>query len=149
MPRRTGRINPLHSRKAARSPRGSLGATDVSYWPKALQNGVDLRTNARVEMIEVKDGRATGAVFIDRLTGARQRISAEMVVVAANGIGTPRLLLMSAQKGHADGLANSHGLVGTHLMHHCWSFADMWFEDPIEGFKGPMGCSVHPGVLRN
>ena len=124
-------------------PRGSLGATDVSYWPKALQNGVDLRTNARVEMIEVKDGRAAGAVYIDRLTGARQRVSAEMVVVAANGIGTPRLLLMSAQKGHSDGLANSNGLVGTHLMHHCWSFADMWFEDPIEGFKGAMGCSVH------
>ena len=76
---------------------------------------MELRTNARVEMIEVKDGRATGAVYIDRLTGARQRISAEMVVVAANGIGTPRLLLMSAQKGHADGLANSHGLVAHRL----------------------------------
>ena len=124
-------------------PRGSLGSADVAYWPKALRNGVDLRTNARVETIEAKDGRATGAVYIDRLTGERHRVNADIVVLAANGVGTPRLLLMSAQGGHVDGLANSNGLVGTHLMHHCWSFADMWFAEPIEAYKGAIGCSVH------
>lgn len=124
-------------------PRGSLGSADVAYWPQALRNGVDLRTNARVESILVDGGRATGAVYIDRLTGARHEVRADVVVVAANGVGTPRLLLMSAQKGHPDGLANANGLVGTHLMHHCWSFADMWFDEPIEGYKGAIGCSVH------
>jgi len=124
-------------------PRGSLGSADVAYWPQAIRNGVDLRTYARVESILVEGGRATGAVYIDRLTGARHEVRADVVVLAANGVGTPRLLLMSAQKGHPDGLANGNGLVGTHLMHHCWSFADMWFEDPIEGYKGAIGCSVH------
>jgi 2-methyl-1,2-propanediol dehydrogenase len=124
-------------------PRGSLGSADVAYWPAALRNGVDLRTNARVETIQARNGRATGAVYIDRLTGDRHQISADVVVLAAGGVGTPRLLLMSAQQGHPDGLANANGLVGTHLMHHCWSFADMWFDDPIEGYKGAIGCSVH------
>ncbi|TDD30005.1 GMC family oxidoreductase [Kribbella turkmenica] len=124
-------------------PRGSLGSADVAYWPKALRNGVDLRTFARVESITTRNGRATGAIYIDRLTGARHEIKADLVVLAANGVGSPRLLLMSAQKGHPDGLCNSNGMVGTHLMHHTWSFADMWFEDPIEGYKGAVGCSVH------
>ncbi|MBW0100897.1 GMC family oxidoreductase [Pseudonocardia sp. KRD291] len=123
-------------------PRHSIASTDVSYWPAALRNGVDLRVNARVEQINAKNGRATGATYVDRVTGRRHEVRAGAVVVAANSIGTPRLLLMSAQNGHPDGLANSNGLVGTHLMFHSWSFVDFWFDEPLEGFKGP-----EPAVL--
>jgi len=123
-------------------PRHSIASSDVTYWPKALRNGVDLRTNARVERINTEGGRATGATYIDRVTGNRFEVKAKIVVLAANSIGTPRLLLMSAQKGHPDGLANSNGLVGTHLMFHSWSFEDFWFEEPLEGYKGP-----EPAVL--
>ena len=123
-------------------PRHSIASTDVTYWPKALRNGVDLRTNARVEMITASAGKATGAVYVDRLTGIRHRVRAHVVVMAANAIGTPRLLLMSAQPGHEDGLANSHGAVGRHLTFHSWSFEDFWFDEPLEGFKGP-----EPAVL--
>lgn len=123
-------------------PRHSIASTDVSYWPAALANGVQLRTNARVERINTKNGKATGATYIDRDTGARHEVQAKIVIVAANSVGTPRLLLMSAQKGHPDGLANSNGLVGTHLMFHSWSFEDYWFDEPLEGFKGP-----EPAVL--
>jgi choline dehydrogenase-like flavoprotein len=116
-------------------PRNSIATTDVTYWPKALHNGVDLRTGARVEVINTANGRATGATYIERATGARHEVRAKIVVLAANGVGTPRLLLMSAQKGHPDGLANSSGLVGTHLMYHAWAFEDFWFDEPIEGYK--------------
>lgn len=125
-------------------PRGSLGSVDVTYWPKALKNGVDLRTNARVARINIgDDGRARGATYIDRLTGAMHEVRARIVVLCANGIGTPRLLLMSAQKGHPDGLANSNGLVGTHLMHHSFAFCDCWFDEPIEGYKGAFGAPLY------
>ena len=123
-------------------PRGSISSTDVTYWPKAIANGVELRTNARVEQINAKNGIVTGATYIDRVTGSRHEVRAKIVIMAANSIGTPRALLMSTQKGHPDGLANSNGLVGTHLMFHSWAFEDYWFEDPLEGFKGP-----EPGVL--
>lgn len=123
-------------------PRHSIASTDVSYWPAALANGVRLRTNARVERINTKNGRATGATYIDRDTGDRHEVRAKIVIVAANSVGTPRLLLMSSQPGHPDGLANSNGLVGTHLMFHSWSFEDYWFDEPLEGFKGP-----EPAVL--
>lgn len=123
-------------------PRGSLGAMDVSLLPKALANGMDLRTNARVSRIVTSGGQATGAEYIDRLTGDPHFVSAEIVVLAASGIGTPRLLLMSAQDGHPDGLCNANGLVGTHLMHHSFAFVDCWFEDPIEGYKGAFGAPL-------
>jgi len=41
-----------------------------------------------------------------------------VIVVCANGIGTPRLLLNSRSKLFPDGLANSSGLVGKGLMLH-------------------------------
>ena len=123
-------------------PRHSIASTDVTYWPAALRNGVDLRVNARVEKINTAKGKATGATYIDRMTGDRHEVRAKIVVMAANSIGTPRLLLMSAQPGHPDGLGNSNGLVGTHLVFHSWSFEDFWFEEPLEGFKGP-----EPAVL--
>lgn len=125
-------------------PRGSIGSTDVTYWPKAIRNGVDLRTNARVERINVgDDGRATGATYIDRNTGERHEVRAGIVVMCANAIGTPRLLLTSAQNGHPDGLANSNGLVGTHLMFHSWAFEDFWFDESIEDYKGPEPASLY------
>lgn len=125
-------------------PRHSIASADVTYWPKAIANGVDLLTNARVEQINVgSDGRATGATYIDRVTDERHEVRADIVVMCANAIGTPRLLLMSGQNGHPDGLANSNGMVGTHLLFHSWSFDDFWFEEPIEDFKGPVPASMY------
>ena len=125
-------------------PRGSLGTVDVSHWPRAIRAGVDLRTNARVEQIILgKDGLANGVIYIDRLTGDRHVVRAGIVVLCANGIGTPRMLLMSAQKGHPDGLCNATGLVGTHLMHHSWAFIDCWFDEPLEGYKGAFGAPLY------
>ena len=124
-------------------PRGSLSTPAVAHWPYAIRDGADLRTNARVEMINAKDGRATGATYIDRNTGERHEVRAKIVVLAANGIGSPRLLLMSAQNGHPDGLANSNGIVGKYLMHHIFAFCDSWFDEPIEGFKGSFGAPLY------
>ena len=124
-------------------PRGSLGTTAVTYWPTAVRNGVDLRTHARVERINAADGRVTGATYVDVRTGVRREVRARIVVLCANGIGTPRLMLMSAQAGHPNGLSNSNGMVGTHLMHHSWAFVDCWFDEPIEGFKGAFGMPLY------
>ena len=124
-------------------PRGSLGTPDYSHWPQAIAKGAELRANARVEQINASNGKATGATYIDRDTGERHEIRAKIVILAANGIGSPRLLLMSAQNGHPDGLANSNGLVGKYLMHHIFAFCDSWFEDPIEGYKGAFGAPLY------
>jgi choline dehydrogenase-like flavoprotein len=124
-------------------PRGSLGSADHTFWPGAIAAGAELRTNARVSRISLgADGKANGAEYIDRRTGDEHRVDAKMVIVSANGIGTPRLLLLSAQEGHPDGLANGNGLVGRHLMHHIYGYTDLFFDEPTEGFKGAFGFAL-------
>ena len=98
---------------AAGCARGSMSKFSLSVWPKALAAGVDLRPFARVERLERgADGRVSGAVYVDRRSGIRRFQAADVVVVACNGVGTPRLLLMSGN------LANGSDQVGRNLMHH-------------------------------
>lgn len=59
----------------------------------------------------------SGVIYYDA-TGVERFQPAEMVILAANGIGTPRLLLNSASSRFPAGLADSSGLVGRNLMLH-------------------------------
>ncbi len=118
-------------------PRGSLNDMAVTHWPQAIAAGVDLRTDCRVEQIETdKDGRATGVVYVDRHTGVRFRQTADVVIVAANGVGTPRLLLMSEGAKHPNGLANSSDQVGRNLMHHMYAITEAWVDEPTDTHQG-------------
>src|SRR5690349_10383326 len=99
-------------------PQGAKASTDVTYWPPALRHGVTLRTRCRVREITVgASGMVDGVVYYDA-DGVERRQRAEVVVVACNGIGTPRLLLNSRSSHFPDGLANRSGLVGRNLMFH-------------------------------
>ncbi len=121
---------------------GAKGSTDVTYWPVAVREGVELRTHCRVREITVgADGLADGVVYVDA-EGNEQRQRAEMVIVACNGVGTPRLLLNSASSQFPDGLANRSGLVGKNLMFHPYALVTGWFPERLEGYKGPAGCSL-------
>jgi choline dehydrogenase-like flavoprotein len=99
--------------------RRAKASADITYWPSALAAGARLVTGARVERILLNPAgtRAQGAVWLDA-HGARHRATADVVVLAANGLGTPRLLLMSRSGRFPDGLANDSGLVGRRLMLH-------------------------------
>ena len=117
---------------------GAKSSTDVTYWPVAQRSGVELRTHCRVREIEVgEDGMATGVVYFDA-DGLERRQRAHVVVMAANGVGTARLLLNSKSKLFPDGLANSSGEVGRNLMFHPYSFTEGVFEEPLDGGRGPM-----------
>jgi len=123
-------------------PQGAKASTDVTYWPIAIRRGVELRTRCRVREITVgPDGLADGVVYYDA-DGAEQRLRAHAVVVACNGIGTPRLLLNSRSRRFPDGLANRSGLVGKNLMFHPYAIITGVFDERLEGHKGPTGCSL-------
>src|SRR6185312_6807625 len=112
-------------------PRGSMSKFSISVWPKALAAGTELRTYARAIRIETgRDGRATGAIYLDRNSGTRRFLSADVVIIAANGVGTPRLLLAS------DNLANSSDQVGRNLLHHTLVSSEFWVDEPIESHMG-------------
>jgi choline dehydrogenase-like flavoprotein len=62
--------------------------------------------------------------------------------MAANGIGTPRLLLNSRSARFPDGLGNRSGLVGRNLMFHPYAMVRGLFDRPLGGHRGPLGCSL-------
>ena len=122
---------------AAGCPSGAMSKFSLSVWPKALSAGVDLRTGASAERLEKgADGRLKGAFYLDRHTGQRRFQAADVVVLAGNGVGTPRLLLMS------DGLANSSDQVGRNLMHHTLVASEMWVDEPIGSHAGHIGALI-------
>jgi choline dehydrogenase-like flavoprotein len=121
---------------------GAKASTDVTHWPAVVQRGGRVVTGARVRRILVdRRGLATGAEWVDR-DGREHGQTADVVVCAANGIGTPRLLLASADDRHPDGLANSSGLVGRRLMlHPLWSVTGL-FDAPLHGWRAHSGGLV-------
>ena len=122
--------------------RKARASTDIVYWPEAIRNGVALKTHARVREILVdKRGLAKGALYYDA-DGRIQEQRAKMVVVACNGIGTPRLLLNSKSSGFPEGLANSTGLVGKNLMGHPVANVLAQFGEELDTYKGPRACSL-------
>ncbi len=121
---------------------GAKASTDITYWPIAIRHGVELRTRCRVREITVaKNGMADGVIYYDA-EGVERRQKAEVVVLACNGVGTPRLLLNSRSKLFPDGLANESGLVGRNLMFHPYALVQGVFGEPLDGYKGPMGCCI-------
>lgn len=121
---------------------GAKASTDLTYWPAAIRNGVRLETRCRVREITVRpDGLADGVVYYDA-DGVERRQRAEIVVLACNGVGTPRLLLNSRSPQFPDGLANRSGLVGRNLMFHPYGLVMGFFDEPLDGYQGPTGCGL-------
>ena len=123
-------------------PEGAKASMDVTHWPVALRHGARLVTGARVREITVDErGRASGAVYVDG-DGAEHHAAASVVVVAANGVGTARLLLLSRSRRFGDGLANSSGLVGKRLMMHPGQMVTGVYDQDLESWRGPFGASI-------
>lgn len=72
--------------------------------------------NAHATEIVAPKGRVE-AVILKTLSGTAFRVLADMVVLAAGGIETPRLLLASRSAGEA-GLGNAHDQVGRNYLCH-------------------------------
>jgi choline dehydrogenase-like flavoprotein len=86
--------------------------------PVLEHDNVTLRTNAYVELLETSpSGREISKVII-KSNGAREEISADIVVSSCGAINSAALLLRSANDNHPNGLANSSGVVGRHYMGH-------------------------------
>jgi len=116
---------------------GAKSSTLAAMIPEAEATGrCEIRPLSYVRKIELdRRGRAIGVKYFD---SARREIfqRARAVVVCANGAETPRLLLMSRSNLFPDGLANSSGVVGKHLMFNGYAFAGGLFEHEINGYRG-------------
>ncbi len=128
---------------------GAKASVDITYWPHALRARVELRTRCRVREITTNEqGLASGVVYYDP-NGVERFQPAEVVILAANGVGTPRLLLNSASSRFPDGLANSSGLVGKNLMLHPWPQVSGYVDGGDGRRPRAADCAVEQGVLRD
>lgn len=106
---------------------------DQIYIRAALAAGARLATGIRVQRL---DHDPSGRVTSARATGAdgALRIRGRVFVLAANGLDTPRLLLLSKSDRFPTGLANRSGRVGRGLMLHPYGRVDGRFTAPL-GFQ--------------
>ncbi|MGB3305360.1 MAG: GMC family oxidoreductase [Thermomicrobiales bacterium] len=125
---------------------GAKSSTLVSHIPDAVEHGAEIRTNAMAAEVLTDDtGVVTGVRYFKThddgsFTEHVQR--AKAVVVAGYAIETPRLLLNSASSRFPDGLINSSGLVGTHLMAQAGPVVWGRFDEMIRQYKAPPACAI-------
>ncbi len=122
---------------------GAKASVDRTYWPVAVDRGVQLVTGARVKRLLVDGSRLVrGALYVDG-DGAEHEQRAAVTILGCNGVGTPRLLLLSADGRQPDGLANSSGLVGRRLMMHPFGTVVGLFDDDLRSWQGVWGQHIH------
>jgi glucose dehydrogenase len=118
---------------------------------EATNSGARLIDHAVASEILVENNLVSGINFVTYTNEAGPKtgngcIKAKIYVIAANGIETPRLLLMSKNGGRtANGVANSSGMVGRNLMDHpqyvAWGLLPPTSE-PVFPYRGPLITSA-------
>ena len=114
--------------------------------PEALQSGnLDLRTHCRVlRVLTDGEGHASGVEYVDA-NGAARFQEARTVVLCGYTFENVRLLLLSGDGRHSDGLGNNAGQVGRHFMTKMFAHVDGYFPDTV--FNRHTGPAAQTTVL--
>ncbi|MGY3053143.1 choline dehydrogenase-like flavoprotein [Pedobacter sp. UYEF25] len=107
---------------------GAKASTDVTFIPKAIHFGAEIRTECFVTKLRTEDVGAIRAV-VYTVNGVEETQLCKNVFLCAGAIETPRLLLMN-------NLANSSGQVGKNFMANVG--VQLWgeFPDLVHPYKG-------------
>ena len=147
--------------------RQDKGSIDITYLRRAEATGrCQIISGAEVLRIDVGNDRVTGALV--SIAGKMSTITADVVVLAAGAVQSPRILLNSACPDAPDGLANESGQVGRNLMETLlttttglhperlgshrglpvdWVAWDYNAPDSVPGFVG--GCRFGPAMAES
>ncbi len=107
----------------------------------AVAAGAKLFPNANVYRLEHDEkGRIAAALYFDPDRNSH-RVTGKTFIVAANGIESPRLLLLSASDKFPKGLANSSDMVGRNLMDHPSTSLTFDAEEELWLGRGPQSPS--------
>lgn len=99
------------------SIKANFQSTTVLLPPAVETGNLDIITDAMVREVTIdKAGKATGVHYIDKATGKDVQVKARVVILAASGCESARILLNSKSGLFPDGLANGSGKVGRYLM---------------------------------
>lgn len=121
-------------------------STLVTYVPDALEKGLRLFAEARVERLEVEAGKVSAVHALalgerNQPTGRRIRIRPKVVVSSAGAINGPALLLRSG--------LNENGRVGKRTFLHPVVVMAARFDERVDAFYGaPQSVASHHFVER-
>ncbi len=104
----------------------------LTWVPEALLTGnFDLRTHCRVvRVLTDSDGHANGVEYVD--AGGNWRVQvARAVILCSYTFENVRLLLLSGDGRHQNGLGNNTGQVGKHIMTKMWSDVSGYAPDVV------------------
>jgi choline dehydrogenase-like flavoprotein len=111
---------------------------DASVHARLAQRvGTRILDRAIAHRIDVDAEGRTTAVAFKRPDGSEHKAVGRQFVIAAHGVETPRLLLMSRSDRLPDGVANSSGQVGRNLMDHPVQVSLALARDPVYPYRGP------------
>lgn len=118
---------------------GAYFSTQSSSLPAAMKTGrLTVAYNSIVcrVMTNEEGTRVTGVETLDAETKEKRTHVAKTVFLCASAFESVKLLLMSANDKHPNGLANSSGKVGKYIMDHCVSdVASVSLPAPLYGHK--------------
>lgn len=133
------------------------GCTTKSYFNSAFTTVADaLRTgkcthipNAMVYrvLMDQDHKRATGLMYVDRVTRQTKEVHGRAVVVCAQALESARILLNSATRQQSNGLANSSGALGHYLMDHVFVAGGAEAEIPDANAKASMSAAARPNGI--
>ncbi len=107
----------------------------------ALAAGAKLQTNANVFKLEHDaSARIVGVHYYDQ-DKQIHKVTGKTFIVAANGIETPRLLLLSKSEKFPNGVANARDMVGRHLMDHPSTSLTFDADEDVWLGRGPQSPS--------
>ncbi|HEX9190273.1 MAG TPA: GMC family oxidoreductase [Vicinamibacteria bacterium] len=106
------------------------GCVTSSYFNSAFTTVADALATGRCTHVpnamvwkvttDPRTGRATGLVYVDRVTREVREIRGRAVVLCAQALESVRILLNSKSPQAPAGLGNSSGVLGHYLMDHLW-----------------------------
>jgi glucose dehydrogenase len=105
---------------------------------KAEALGVQILENAVAHFVEVDAEGLVSGIRFKRPDNSEDRATGRVYVIAAHGIETPKLLLISRTDARPDGVANSSDQVGRNLMDHPVQLSWALARDPVYPFRSPL-----------
>lgn len=116
---------------------------------RAIETGLcTLRPNTSIRRILVdSDGRARALLVRDHTSTTDQEHGAKVVIVAAGAIESTRLLLLSEDRNHPEGLGNQGGQLGRNLVFHHYYAGTLRYHDKLwPGRAGPQTAQTQQFV---
>ena len=115
---------------------GAYFSTQSSTLPAATKTGrLTVLTDKVVEALDYDPAtrRVTGVRFVDTKTKQRGSATARLVFLNAGAFNSVQVLLNSASAAMPNGLGNTSGMLGTHIMDHANTLSGL---AEVPGFEG-------------